>query len=103
MRERKERVSYLFDVEACPDVDEHVVGVGELAFDVEGVGEGDEDGFFFCLVLCCFVSGLFSLVAGRWGEEGVREGRHALSNDDDPDWTTRRHSLNLARAAASWA
>ena len=57
--EEKGESRYLFDVEACPDVDEHVVGVGELAFDVEGVGEGDEDGFFFCLVLC--VSGLSSV------------------------------------------
>jgi hypothetical protein len=39
---------YLFHVEACPDVDEHPVGVGELAFDVEGVGERDEDGLLFC-------------------------------------------------------
>ncbi len=47
-------VKYLFDVEACPDVDEHVVGVGEPAFDVQRVGEGDEDGFlfYFWLVGC---------------------------------------------------
>ena len=68
----KREGTYLFDVEACPDVDEHVVGVGELAFDVEGVGEGDEDGFFFC----CFVNSLFSLVAGGRGGGGEMEDTH---------------------------
>lgn len=38
---------YLFHVEACPHVDEHPVGIGEPAFDVEGVGERNEDGLLF--------------------------------------------------------
>ena len=70
-----------------------MVGVGQLAFDVEGVGEGDEDGFFFYFGGC----------VSECSRQTEREREHALSNDDEPDWTTRRHSLNLARAAASWA
>lgn len=46
---------YLLNVEACPDVDEHPVGVGEVAFDVERVGEGDEDGFVLCFVSAVMV------------------------------------------------
>lgn len=35
----------LLDIVTCADVDEDVVWVGELAGDVEGVGQRDEDGF----------------------------------------------------------
>lgn len=38
-------VGGLLDVEAGADVDEHVAGAGELAGDVEGGGQGDEEGF----------------------------------------------------------
>jgi hypothetical protein len=85
---------YLFHVEACPNIDEDPVGVGEVAFDVERVCERDEDGF----VLCYRVS----IVSGVDDGDGSSEG-NALSNVDDPDLTTRRHSLNFAWAAASWA
>lgn len=39
------------------------------------------------------------------GVYGARQSErgNALSSDDDPDLTTRRHSLNLAWAAASCA
>ena len=88
---------YLFHVEACPDIDEHTVGIGELAFDVEGVGERDEDGFLFCgWALVWMLDQQEDLIKHKHKE-------HALSNDDEPDLTTRRHSLNLAWAAASWA
>jgi hypothetical protein len=38
---------HLFYVEPRSDVDEHPIGVGELAFDVERVCERDEDGLVF--------------------------------------------------------
>jgi hypothetical protein len=41
-------VSHLFDIEACPDVDEDPVGIGQLALDVEGVCEWHEDGLLSC-------------------------------------------------------
>lgn len=37
----------LFHIETCPDVNENPVWVGKLAFDIEGVGEWDEDGLGF--------------------------------------------------------
>lgn len=46
--EGREGDGYLLDVEARPDVDKDAVGVGELALDVERVGERDEDGFLLC-------------------------------------------------------
>lgn len=47
-----------FDVEARADVDEDVLVVCELAGDVEGGGEGDEDGFVWFPVE--------SVVVGHW-------------------------------------
>lgn len=38
-------VRRLLHVEARADVDEHVAGAGQLARDVEGGGQGDEEGF----------------------------------------------------------
>jgi hypothetical protein len=41
---------YLLNIETCPDVDEHPVGVGEVALDIERVGERNEDGLVLCFV-----------------------------------------------------
>jgi hypothetical protein len=58
---------YLLNVEACPDVDEHPVGVGEVALDVERVGERDEDGFVLWLVSAGMVpSGLTPATTGTY-------------------------------------
>ncbi len=62
------RWDYLLDVEARPNVDEHAVGVGELALDVERVGEGDEDGF----LLCGFGRGGLAMAGGDRQNIGAR-------------------------------
>jgi hypothetical protein len=95
VRETEHRARrYLFHIEACPDIDEYPVGVGEVALDVERVCERDEDGFVFCYQV--------SIVSDIDHGNGSSKG-NALSKVDDPDFTTRRHSLNFAWAAASWA
>jgi len=45
-KETRWRDANLFNVESRANVDDYLVGVGELALDVEGVGERDENVFF---------------------------------------------------------
>ena len=55
---------HLFNKKPRPDIDNHMIRVGKLALDVERVGQGDEDVFFFCR----WLSSALGWKKGRGGE-----------------------------------
>lgn len=66
----------LFDVKPSPDINNDLVRVGHPALDVEGVGQGDEDGLFLVKGLGAGLDdpeALLELGLGG-GELGVRLG-----------------------------
>lgn len=88
--------THLLNKKPRPHIDNHMLRVRELALDVQRVGQRDKDVLFSCAWWMARQRSCMHALDGSRG--GVVD---ELSNPADPDCTTRRHSLNLACAAAS--